>query len=80
MNLTPFIVDDSITDEEEVAWAVLCFYRNRSRGPSGMRAEHLQSWMREATREESPDPYHWEKVVGMIQAAFREGHLTEECT
>ena len=23
---------------------------------------------------------HWEKVVGMIQATFSEGHLIEECT
>ena len=30
--------------------------------------------------EESPDPAQWEMVIGMIQAAFREGHLMEECT
>ena len=33
-----------------------------------------------STREESPDPARWGKVVGLIQTAFCEGHLTEECT
>ena len=32
------------------------------------------------TCEYTQNPTHWEKVVAMIQAAFREGRLVEECT
>ena len=78
--LTPFPVDYSIPDKEEVPSAVCRLCSNRSVGPSGMSAEHLRSWMGDAVREESPYPYHWEKVVGLIQAAPREVHLAEECT
>ena len=29
--------------------------------------------------EESPDGTQWKKAVALIQTAFLEGHLTEEC-
>ena len=60
--------------------------RNRSRGPSGMRAEHLKGWLaaskqrkQEAaekgegkTDEEEgvTQEYHWERLVELIQTAF----------
>ena len=40
-----------------------------------MRSEHLWAWTRAATREESPDPFQWDMVVGLVQAAFCEVHL-----
>ena len=45
-----------------------------------MRAENLRFWTEAAIQEESPDPTHWEKVVGLIQAAFCKGRLAEECS
>ena len=45
-----------------------------------MRMEHLLSWMVASMRKESPKHTLWEKVVGMLQAAFCEVHLLEECT
>ena len=78
--VTPFTVDNYIHEEDEFARAVCRIRTNKAGGPSGMRTEHLRSWMGEATREYSPDPILWEKVIGLIRAAFREVRLTEECT
>ena len=65
--------------EKEIAEAVLRLKLHRAGGPSGMRAEHLRMWLRAATQEIYPDPGNWEKVVAIIQAAFREGELTALC-
>ena len=75
MALTPFLVEESIPNEEEVVWAINCLRRNRARDPYGIRAEHLRSWMRVYMREESTDPDNWEKVAGLINDAFHEVHL-----
>ena len=80
MALIPFPVDDGIPEGVVVAWGVCFHHRNRSGSPSGVRVEHLRSWLHTATRKKWPDPTHWENVVGLIQAAFLEGHLAEECT
>ena len=63
-----------------MTWAVMRFLQKRSRGPSRIRAEHLQYWLHAATWENLPDPTNWEKVDGLIQATFREDCLLEECT
>ena len=44
-----------------------------------MRAEHLRTWLSVTSREESPDDTHWQKVAALVQAAFWEGRLAEEC-
>ena len=44
-----------------------------------MRSEHLQAWLAETKREERPDTEKWDKVVDMIQYAFREGRIPVEC-
>ena len=51
-------VDDSVPTEDEIEGAVKHLRRNRSGGPSGMRAKHLKGWLvapksrkREATKE-----------------------------
>ena len=36
--------------------------------------------MESTMREYSPDPAHWDKAIGLIQASFHKGHLIEECT
>ena len=55
---TTLPVDNSILKDEEVVWEVRRLCRNRARGASGMKAEHLCSWMQAETREESTDPSH----------------------
>ena len=82
--------------EDEIEEAVKNLWRNRSGGASGMQAEHLKGWLaaskqkkQEATEEGEgktddeeggPMEPHWEILVDLIQAAFREGDLAEEAT
>ena len=40
-----------------------------------MKAKHLNAWLRAATREKDPDIETWDKVVSVIQVAFREGFI-----
>ena len=51
----PFLVNDSIPEDEEITWAVRSIYLNRSGVPSGMRAEHLRQWLIAVTWDNSPD-------------------------
>ena len=46
-------------------------------GPSGMKAEHLNAWLWAATRDKDLDTKTWEKVVSIIQVAFRKGYIPE---
>ena len=62
----PFLVDDSIPDDEEITWAVRRLLLNRSGRPSGMRAEHLRQWLIAATLDNSPDATNWLKVVTIV--------------
>ena len=45
-----------------------------------MQAEHLRQWLITATRDDAPDTTNWMKVVAIVQAAYRDGTLAEECT
>ena len=67
--------------------------RNRSGGPSGIRAEHLKGWLAESNRgklaeekgEEKTEAEEkvrdlWGKLVELTQTAFREGEMAEEDT
>ena len=44
-----------------------------------MRAEHLRQWLIAATRDNSSDDTNWLKVVAIVQAAFQDRALAEEC-
>ena len=48
--LEPFLVDDSVPTEDEIKWAVKRLHNHRSRGPSGIWAEHLKRWLAEARK------------------------------
>ena len=48
----PFLVDDSVPTEEEIDCLVTRLRNHRSRGPSGMRAEHLKWWLAETRKKE----------------------------
>ena len=80
VGLHPFLVDDSIPEYEEIAWAVRRLRLNSSGGPSVIRVEHLRHWLHEATRDNTPDSTNWKKVVSIVQAEFRNGTLAEEST
>ena len=50
---------------EEIAVSVQGLHTGKVGYPSGIRAEHLQGWIREATQEKEPDTRRWEKKVSL---------------
>ena len=50
VTVTPSAVDDSVPTEDDIVEAVKKLRRNRSGGPLGIRAEHLQGWLAAANR------------------------------
>ena len=42
-----------------------------------MKEEKLKAWLRAAIREKEPNTKTWDKVVSVIQIAFREGYIME---
>ena len=76
----PFLMDDAILEDEEIAWAVRRIHLNRSGVPPWMRAEHLRQWLIYATRDDLPDAINWQNVVSIVHAVFRDGTLADECT
>ena len=46
--VTPFLVVDSVFDDEEVAWAVQGIRMNRSGRSKVTKVEHLREWLQEA--------------------------------
>ena len=55
----PFLVDDFIPEDEEIAWAVRKICLNRSGGLLGMRDEHLRQWLHKAMWDDVPDATNW---------------------
>ena len=91
--MEPALIDDSVPTEDDIEAAVKKLRRNRSGGPSRIRAEHIKGWLaaakrggvaeekgkeKTATGEEGEDL--WGKVVDLTQTAFRDGTLAEEAT
>ena len=52
ISVEPFPVDDLVPTEYEIEWAVKRLRSHRSRGASGMRAEHLKRWLAAARKAE----------------------------
>ena len=73
----PLLVDDSIPENEEIAWAVRRLCLNRSVIPSGTQVEHLRQWLIAAMWDDSPDATNWMEVVVIVQAEFQDGTLAE---
>ena len=61
VGVKPCPIEDYVTENEEIYQAVKRLQLNRSRGPSGMRAEHLHKLIEEAKREEALDATNWRK-------------------
>ena len=51
MTVKPAEIDDSVPTEDDIAEAVTKLRRNRSGGPSRIRAEHLKGWLAAAKIE-----------------------------
>ena len=93
MTVDPTNIDDSVPTEDEVEAAVKKLRRNRSGGPSRIRAEHVKGWLAAARRggmaeeqgktktaaEEDGEDL-WGRVVELTQTAFRDDNLAEEAT
>ena len=45
-----------------------------------MKAEHRKSWLWETNGEKYPDTKAWDKLVSIMQVAFREEYITEAMT
>ena len=50
VNVKPTNIDDSVPTEDEVEETVKNLRRNRSGGPSGIRAENIKGWLAAARR------------------------------
>ena len=56
VSVEPFPVDDLVSTEYDIEWAVTRLCNHRSGDPSGMRVEHLKGWLatvRKKEREEA---------------------------
>ena len=71
----PFLVDYSIPEDKYITWALHRLCLNRLGGPLEMQAEHLHQWLIGATWDDTTDATNWQKVVAIVQAAFRDGML-----
>ena len=63
-----------------MAQAVWYLKRGRAGGPSGMSAEDLKGWLREASRETEPVKHWWKLMVRLIQKTFEDKGMLEEVT
>ena len=77
MWVQPFLLDDSIPEDEKITWTVRRLFLNRSSGLSVMRVKHLHHWLIDATQDDTPDTTNWQKVVTRVQAFFRCGILAK---
>ena len=76
----PVSIADRLPEGEEIA-AVLRKIRTAQAGvPSGMKAEHLKTWRREATIEKYMDTEKWYNLVNIMQVAFWDGCILEAIT
>ena len=63
----PAEIADITPEGEEIAVAVRGQGTGRTGGSLGMRAEDLEVWKREATREKDPEPRRWDKLVSVTK-------------
>ena len=77
---SPFSIDDYIPLMDKIEWSVYRLWRHLSGRASSMQAEHLQYWLTATTHKEQPDTANWERVVEILQTAFRDDRISTECT
>ena len=76
----PFLIKDSIPEEEDIVWEMRRLRLNRSGGLSGMRTEHLRQCLHKAMWDDAPGATNWQRVVAIVQVAFRDRTLAKEST
>ena len=86
VEIEPFAVEDGVSEEEEVEWAVKRLQNNHARGASRMRAEENKGWLAAARRGDKKGETaekegggrqdtregaeNWGRVVELVQMAF----------
>ena len=45
-----FPLEESVPTEDKIEWVVKRLHNHRSRGPSGIQAEHIKGWLAEARK------------------------------
>ena len=79
VTIQPFLVDDLVSEEGEIEWAVKRLRNNRSRGSSRMRAEHIKRWLAEAQRAEKEESMaEGEDRSTATETGYPEDTLTQE--
>ena len=53
--IKPFMVEDMVSEEGEIEWAVKRLHNNRSGGTLRMWAEHIKGWLTAARRVEKEE-------------------------
>ena len=80
ISVDPFPVNDLVTTEDKIEWAVTCLQNHRSGGPSGMRDKHPKGWLaetREKKREEAATDQET-PIEGTIAGPHRTGREETE--
>ena len=75
----PFQVKESVPTEDEIEWKVQKIQNNRSRGPSGMQAEHLKGWLEEARKAEAAAAKTAEEAAEATVEPGEEGAESDRC-
>ena len=63
ISVEPFLVDDSVTTEVEIQWAVKRLQNHLSGGPLGMQAEHLKGWLAAERKKEKEEAASGEETT-----------------
>jgi hypothetical protein len=85
-NGTPFEIRYDEPSEGEIWAAVMEMSNGRCGGASGIKAEHLKSWLHGAKREEDPETAEasagagktWRKFVGLCTSVWRTGAIPQQ--
>jgi hypothetical protein len=82
IHLTPFLINDGIPDNHEIATAVRKLRNGKAPGPTGLRAEHLKTLLQRAENSDATpeDCLGWEQVCHTVKSIFETGQIPEEMT
>ena len=53
ISVQPFPLEDSVPTEDKIEWAVKPLNNHRSRGASGMQADHMKRWLAAARKADN---------------------------
>ena len=71
--MQPAAINDDIMTEADIDLVVWGMKGGGSGGPSGMRAEDLKGWRKEANHEKDPEGRRWDMLLRLVQVMFRDG-------